>query len=83
MRTAEAEVFDLANRGLHLVNEGIMLSALDMNGLVRTENRRRPQPFGDLRILRATVDPFGNGLSVIDWHRFLGHASFRGQSHIN
>jgi len=59
VRTAEAEVFDLADRGLHLVDEGFMLAALDMYGLVGAENRTGLQPLRDLRILGTTYTSEG------------------------
>jgi hypothetical protein len=62
VRTSEAEMLDLADRWLHLINEGVMLTALNVNGLVRAENRRGLQPFGDLGVLYTTVDFLGNGL---------------------
>src|SRR5258708_755639 len=75
VRTVEAKVFDLTDRRLYLVDEGVMLAALDMYGLVGTENRTGLQPFRDLRILRTTVHFLGNGSSVIDRHLSLTPAT--------
>src|SRR5258706_4385595 len=44
VRTAKAKVFDLADRGLHLIDEGVMFAALDMDRLVGAENRCGLQP---------------------------------------
>jgi len=44
VRPAGAKVLDLANRGLRLIDECVMLTALDMNGLVRTKNWPRLKP---------------------------------------
>jgi hypothetical protein len=70
VRPIQDKVLNLSDQRLDLVDEGVVLDALFMNGFVSSEHWPGFQEGSDLGILRAAVYFGWNGLGIINRHCF-------------